>query len=150
VYLLGELFAHIATALSSGWWNFFAFGLLAVGLLLLFLRRTDLLLRIAFIVAAIGWALLAIGSVASLAGVSTLAILLALIGTLVAGIVAFLRHLFTRNADLAFLLMAIFAALLLLALGGWVGFLGGTLGLIVAIVFGILLVVSGLFIQRRR
>jgi hypothetical protein len=60
----------------------------------------------------------------------------------------FLRHLFTRNADLAFLVMAIFAALVLLAT--WATFLGGTLGLIIAIIFGILLVVTGLFIQRRR
>jgi hypothetical protein len=151
VYLLGILFTHVAPALSSGWWNFFAFALLAVGLFLLFLWRTDLLLRIAFIVAAIGWALLAIGSVASLGGVSILAILLALIGTLVAGIMVFMRHLFTRNADLAFLLMAIFAALVVLAFPPVsVAFLGGTLGLIIAIVFGILLIVSGVFIQRRR
>jgi hypothetical protein len=149
VYLLGILFAHIATSLASGWWDFFAFALIAVGMFLLFLWRTDLLLRIAFIVAAVGWALLAIGSVAALgSAVQTIAVLLALIGTLVAGILAFLRHMFTRNADLAFLLMAIFAALVLLAV--WAAFLGGTLGLIIAIIFGILLIVSGLFIQRRR
>ena len=150
VYLLGLLFARIAPAISGIWWNFIAYALLAVGLFLLFLWRTSTLLRVAFVVAAVGWALLAIGSLASLGGVAILAILLALIGTLVAGILVFLRHLFTRNADLAFLLMAIFAALLLLALGGWVAFLGGTLGLIIAIVFGILLAVSGVFIQRRR
>ena len=150
VYLLGILFAHVATSLSSGWWNFFAFALIAIGMFLLFLWRSDLLLRIAFIVAAVGWALLAIGSVASLSGLTTLAIILALIGTLVAGILVFIRHLFTRNADLAFLLMAIFAALVLLAVGAWVAFLGGTLGVIISIIFGILLIVSGLFIQRRR
>jgi hypothetical protein len=148
VFLLGILFNDIVKALTGGWWDFFAFALLAVGLFLLFLWRTDLLLRIAFIVAAVGWALLAIGSVASLGGLATLAIILALVGTLVAGILVFIRHLFTRNADLAFLLMAIFAALVLLA--AWVGFLGGTLGIIIAVIFGILLIVSGLFIQRRR
>jgi hypothetical protein len=149
VYLLGILFGRIAPALASGWWNFFAFALIAVGLFLLFLWRTDTLLRVAFIVGAVGWALLAIGSVAALGtAVATIATLLALIGTLVAGILVFLRHTFTRNADLTFLLMAIFAALVLLAV--WVAFLGGTLGLIIAIVFGILLIVSGLFIQRRR
>ncbi|MDQ1552303.1 MAG: hypothetical protein QOD50_1725 [Actinomycetota bacterium] len=148
VYLLGLLFNNVVKALTGGWWDFFAFALLAVGLFLLFLWRTDLLLRIAFIVGAVGWALLAVGSVAALGGVSTIAILLALIGTLVAGILVFIRHLFTRNADLVFLLMAIFAALLLLA--AWVAFLGGTLGVIIAVIFGILLVVSGVFIQRRR
>jgi len=149
VYLLGILFSHIATTLASGWWNFFAFALLAVGLFLLFLWRTSTLLRVAFIVGAVGWALLAINSVAALGtAVVTIATLLALIGTLVAGILAFMRHTFTRNADLAFLLMAIFAALVLLAV--WATFLGGTLGLIIAIIFGILLIVSGLLIQRRR
>jgi len=149
VYLLGILFAHIAPALASGWWNFFAFALLAVGLFLLFLWRTSTILRVAFIVGAVGWLLLAIGSVAALGtAVATIATLLALIGTLVAGILVFMRHLFTRNADLSFLLMAIFAALLLLAL--WVTFLGGTLGTIIAIVFGLLLIISGLMIQRRR
>ena len=148
VYLLGLLFNDVVHALQGGFWNFIAFLLLAVGFFLLFLWRTDLLLRVAFIVAAIGWALLAIGSITSLGGVTVLAILLALIGTLIAGIFVFVRHLFTRNADIAFLLMAIFGALLLLAT--WVAFLGGTLGLIIAVVFGILLVVSGLFIQRRR
>jgi hypothetical protein len=148
LYLLGILFSFIS-APASGWWNFFAFALLAVGLVLLFLWRTSTLLRVAFIVAAVGWALLAINSVAGLgAALVTIAILLALIGTLVAGILVFLRHTFTRNADLAFLLMAIFAALLLLSV--WVSFLGGTLGLIIAIIFGILLIVSGLLIQRRR
>ena len=148
VYLLGLLFNNVVHVLVGPWWDFFAFALLAIGLFLLFLWRTDLLLRIAFIVAAVGWALLAIGSVAALGGLVTLAIILALIGTLVAGILVFLRHLFTRNADIVFLLMAIFAALVLLA--AWVSFLGGTLGVIIAVIFGILLVVSGVFIQRRR
>ena len=148
VYLLGLLFNNVLHVLVGPWWDFFAFALLAVGLFLLFLWRTDLLLRIAFVVAAVGWALLAIGSVTALGGLVTLALILALVGTLVAGILAFMRHLFTRNADIVFLLMAIFAALVLLA--AWVGFLGGTLGVIIAVIFGILLVVSGVFIQRRR
>jgi hypothetical protein len=149
VYLLGLLFAHIAPTLASGWWNFFAFAFLAVGLFLLFLWRTSTLLRVALIVAAVGWALLAIGSVAALgSAVETIAVLLALIGTLVAAILVFARHLFGRSADLLFLLLGIFAALLLLAT--WVSFLTGTLVEIVAIVFGILLVVTGFFVQRRR
>jgi hypothetical protein len=149
VYLLGLLFNDVIKALTGPGWVFVAFALLAVGFFLLFLWRTGTLLRVAFIVAAVGWALLAIGAVADLgSAVVTIGILLALIGTLVAGILVFGRHLFTRNADLVFLLMAIFAALLLLAT--WVTFLGGTVGLIIAVIFGALLVVSGLFIQRRR
>lgn len=148
VYLLGLLFNDVIKALTGSWWFFIAYALLAVGFFLLFLWRTSIILRVAFIVAAIGWLLLAIGEVAALDTLSTVAVVLALIGTLIAGILVFMRHLFTRNADTVFLLMAIFAALLLLAT--WATFLGGTLGVIISIIFGILLVVSGLFIQRRR
>jgi hypothetical protein len=153
IYLLGLLFNNVIHALTGGFWDFFAFLLLAIGLFLLFLWRTGILLRVAFIVAAVGWALLGIAQVASLgSGVVTIAALLALIGTLVAGILVFVRHLFTRNADIVFLIWAIVAALLLLGAAGWVSVLGIglTLGLIIAVVFGILLVVGGLFIQRRR
>jgi hypothetical protein len=151
IYLLGILFNDLVHALTGGFWNFIAFLLLAVGFFLLFLWRTSLLLRVAFIVAAVGWALLGIGQIAALGTtVGYIATLLALIGTLVAGILVFVRHLFWRNADIAFLVMAIIAALWLLGFIGWIGFLGGTLGLILAIIFGIMLVVAGLFIQRRR
>jgi hypothetical protein len=151
IYLLGLLFNNIVHVLTGSWWDFFAFALLAIGFFLLFLWRTGTLLRVAFIVAAVGWALLAIGEVAALGtAVGTIATLLALIGTLVAGILVFVRHLFTRNADIAFLLLAIFAALSLLGVIPGVTFLAGTIGLIFAIIFGILLVVAGLFIQRRR
>jgi hypothetical protein len=151
IYLLGLLFNNIIHALTGGFWDFFAFLLLAIGFFLLFLWRTGTLLRVAFIVAAVGWALLAIGEVTALgSAVATIATLLALIGTLVAGILVFVRHLFTRNADIVFLLLAIFAALLLLGVIPGITFLAGTIGLIFAVIFGILLVVAGLFIQRRR
>lgn len=151
VYLLGLLFNNIVHVLVGPWWDFFAFALLAIGFFLLFLWRTSTLLRVAFIVAAIGWALLAIGTVAALGStVTTIADLAALIGTLVAGILVFVRHLFTRNADIVFLLLAIFAALVLLGVIPGITFLAGTIGLIFAIIFGILLVVAGYFIRRRR
>jgi hypothetical protein len=151
VYLLGLLFNDLIHVLTGGGWDFVAFALLAVGFFLLFLWRTSTLLRVAFIVAAVGWALLAIGSLTSLGTtVGTIATLLALIGTLVAGILVFVRHLFTRNADIVFLLLAIFAALLLLGVIPGITFLAGAIGLVFAIIFGVLLVAAGLFIQRRR
>jgi hypothetical protein len=151
VLLLGILITHIAPTIASAWFAFFAFAFIAVGLFLLFLWRTSLLLRVAFIVGAVGWALLAIGSVAPLvSALANIGGVLALIGTLVAGILVFVRHLFTRNADILFLLMAIFAALVLLSELGWVAFLGGTLGSIIVVIFGALLLASGWFIQRRR
>ena len=147
--LLNILFAHVAPKVSGAWWDFFAFVALAVAFLLLFLWRTVTLLRVAFIVAAVGWAVHAISLVANLgSGIDKVALVLALVGGLVAGIIVFMRHVFTRNADLAFLIAMIVGAIYLLGL--LVAFLSGTLATIVAILFAVLLVVSGFLIQRHR
>lgn len=148
LYLLNILLAHVAPKLSGHWWDFFAYALLAIAFVLLFLWRVDILLRVAFIVAAVGWALLAIATVASLGGLSTLAVILALVGTLVAGIFVIIRHTFSRLADLFFLITAILAAILL---GHqWLTFISGAVETVVAILFGIGLVISGFLVARRR
>jgi hypothetical protein len=148
LYLLNILLAHVAPKLSSPWWDFFAYALLAVAFVLLFLWRVSTLLRVAFIVAAVGWALLAIGTFVSLGGLATLAIILALVGTLVAGILVIIRHTFSRLADLVFLITAILAALLLGR--EWLTFIHGSAATVIGILFGIGLVVSGFLVARRR
>jgi len=148
LYLLGILFTHVAPSLSSQWWNFFAFALIAVAFLLMFLWRVSSLLRVAFIIAAIGWAFRAIETIVSLGAVLTVAIVLALIGTLVSGILVVVRHALGRRADAVFLVFAILATLLLLST--WVTWLGGTVETVVSVLFGAFLVVSGLAVQRRR
>jgi hypothetical protein len=148
LYLLNILLAHVAPKLSSTWWDFFAYALIAVAFVLLFLWRVSTLLRVAFIVAAVGWALLAIGIVASLGGVATIAVILALVGTLVAGILVIIGHTFSRLADLVFLITAILAAILLAHT--WLTALSGGVETVVAILFGVGLVISGFLIARRR
>jgi hypothetical protein len=148
LYLLGILFSYVAPSLSSQWWNFFAFALIAVAFLLMFLWRVSSLLRVAFIVAAVGWAILAIGTIASLGAVLTVAIVLALIGTLLSGILVVARHALGRRADPVFLVFAVLATLLLLST--WVTWLGGIVETVVSVLFGVFLVAAGLAVQRRR
>jgi len=145
------LLIHLAVPhLVSTWFFFFADAALAIAFLFLFIGRSkSLILRAAWIVGAVGWAILAIENVAGLGSVvSILGIILALVGSLVAGILVFLRHVFNRRADLAFLLAMIFVALDLLQ--AWTGFLPGVIDLIVVIVYSVLLVVTGVVLQRRR
>jgi hypothetical protein len=149
LYLLNILLAHVAPKLSSPWWDFFAYALLAIAFVLVFLWKVSTILRVAFIVAAVGWALLAIGTVASLgSSIATIATILALVGTLVAGILMIVRHTFGRLADLVFLITAILAALLLGH--SWLTFISGAVETVIAILFGIGLVISGFLIARRR
>lgn len=150
VFLLGVLFSYVAKSASGTWVPFLAELALGIALLLLFLGKTaSLVLRAAYIVAAIGWILLAISAIASLgSAVTTIAIYLALIGTLVAGVVGFMRHVWGRNSDLAFLIASILIALTLI--DRLHGFLGGTLTTIITVLFAALLVVTGYFLLRRR
>jgi hypothetical protein len=149
--LIEFIFTLVAPTMTSAWLLFLAFAALAVAFALLAPSRSaDLLLRIAFVVAAVGWALLALAEIIPGFGtVLSIASVLALIGTLVAGILVFLRHFFTRNADIAFLIAAIAGALLLLD-DIRHGFLPAILVTILTVLFGALLVVTGVVMQRRR
>jgi hypothetical protein len=150
LYLLDLLLSHVGhTGKLDTWLLFFAYVVLAVGFVILFLwRSVDILLRVAFIVAAVGWALLAIATVASVGnGLVVIAEILALVGTLVAGILVFARGIFTRRGALAFLIFAILAALLLLI--ALTNALTGIIVVILSILFGVALVITGVLVARR-
>ena len=151
LYLLELLLSHVGVLSLDTVLLFLAYLALGVGFVVLFLWRTiGLLLRVAFIVGAVGWVLLAISVVAALGGgLVVVAEILALAGTLVAGIIAFVRHVFSGSADVAFLVLAIVAAILLFfPLFGIA--ISAAFSLILAILFGAMLVVAGLFITWRR
>jgi hypothetical protein len=148
--LLGVVLNYAAKGANLGWLGTLTDAALAVAFLFLFLGRTaDLLARVAFIVAAVGWALIAIGNLGVTLGLLALvAVVLALVGSLVAGILVFQRRIFSRRANLSFLLAMIFAALIILNTIAN-NFFGVLVGVIV-VVYGVLLVVAGLFIAQRR
>ncbi|MCU1597413.1 MAG: hypothetical protein JWQ47_1152 [Glaciihabitans sp.] len=130
--------------------TFLAFGVLTIAFLFLFLGGAkDTLLRVAFLVAAVGLALITLAQVIpGLGTVGSVASVLALVGTLGSGILVYLRHHFTRNADRVFLVTTIAAALLLL--NGIRGILPGALTTILTVLFAAGLVFTGLLVRRRR
>jgi hypothetical protein len=146
--LLQLLLSKVAPSAVDVWLTFFAYAALTIAFVVLFLGRSEIIARVAFIVAAVGWAILAIATVASVSGLLTIGIILALIGTVVAGIMVFARTLFARSASIAFLVAALAAGLLLLS--ELVSFLPAALGVILVAIFGIMLVVTGVLSGRRR
>lgn len=148
--LLELLLAKVAPSALDEWLVFFGYLAVAVAFLMLFLwRSVELLLKVAFIVAAVGFALLALSTVASVgSGLVTIAEILVLVGALVAGILVFIRHVFTRGADIAFLILGIVIALIYLS--ALINFITGTLLVVLVVLFGILLIATGLLISRRR
>jgi hypothetical protein len=150
LFLLELLLSHVGVTALDVILVFLAYLALAVAFVILFLwRSVDLLLRVAFVVAAVGWALLALDTLTYLgAAVVTIAEILALAGTLVAGIIAFIRRVFGRRSGIAFLVLAIVAAIWLLTILVATG-IGATFALILAILFGAMLVVAGFFMTRR-
>jgi hypothetical protein len=148
--LLIEFVVTLVFLSASPLLTFIAFAALTIAFLFLFLGRAgDTLLRVAFLVAAVGWALLTLAQIIPGFGtVGSVASLLALVGTLGSGILVFLRHHFTRNADTVFLVTSIVAALLLL--NGIRGILPGALNTILTVLFAAGLVFTGVLVRRRR
>ncbi len=107
-----------------------------------------LIARIAFWVGGIAWVVIGLISFVPQLGVlHTVAVILALVASLVAGIFVFLRSTFARLGNLIYLIAMIIAALiLLLALLS----AGLAVGAVLTLVFGAALIVAGVFILRNR
>ncbi|HEX4059320.1 MAG TPA: hypothetical protein VHX87_13510 [Galbitalea sp.] len=107
-----------------------------------------LISRVAYLIAAIGWLLLALTSLINLGIVGTLAVFIAIIGSVFAGVIVFTGHVFARQTDILFLVAMIVGAInLLLSQNGNVP---GVLETVIVIAFGALLLVSGIWMLRRR
>jgi hypothetical protein len=92
--------------------------------------------------------MLLIGSFVNLGTVFTIGVVLALVGTLLSGIVGIIQHVYSRAADLWYLLASIVVAVVLF--NQLHGFLSGTLALIVSGLYGLLLLLAGIFIALRK
>lgn len=147
--LLELLLNQVAANPLDKWLIFLADVALTVSFVVMFLwRSVDILLRVAFIVAAVGFALFALGNIAALGtGVGTVADVLVLVGFLVSGIMVFVRHVFSRLANLVFLILGILVALLYLSF--LTGVLSGAV-LALTILVGAGLVITGVLITRRK
>lgn len=148
--LLELLLSHTGASGIDKWLLFIAYVALTVAFVVMFLwRSVDTLLRVAFIVAAVGFGLIALSLLANLGTVVVnVANVLVLAGFLVAGIMVFVRRVFGRLANIVFLILGIVVALIYLS--ALTGFITGTLLVILIVLFGAGLIVTGVLVTRRR
>lgn len=147
--LLLDIVLKLAGVAALGvWLTLLAY--LAIGVAFLILAIGSLkgtLARIALIVGAVGWLLLALGLVVALpAPLGTVAAIAAALGGLVGAIALYIGKEITNQAALAFIVTTVVAAIILLAGVAAAGL--GVFGTILAIVFGIGLVITGLLFAR--
>jgi len=135
---------------SVPWFLVLAYAAMAVALGLLgFGAVNNTVAKVALIAAAVGWALLAIAGlgVALPAVLVTIAAIVAGVGGLIAAIVMYVGKEITNMAALAFIIAT--ALGLLYLLGGILAvFALGSLAMIITVLFGVALIVSGVLFRR--
>ena len=147
--LLTLLLAYVAPGAPLTWFGLLTDLALAVGFLLMALSKAmNILERVAFIVGAVGWFLIALNSLTSIGGLFTVAVVLALVGSLAAGILVWIHSTFTRSTNLWFLIAMIVVAIFLLNV--LLPFATGIIATLLVLLFGASLVVAGFFILRRK
>ena len=146
--LLHYLLALANVTATGGWLLFLAYLAIAVGFILLAVGSVaNVVARIALIVGGVGWALLALGFLVGLpAGVGTIAAIAAAAGGVVGAIVLYTGKEITNRSAVAFIVTTIVAAIILLA--GIAGLALGVLGTLLWIVFGVGLVLTGVLFYR--
>jgi len=139
----------VANAGNSGAFYLLSNLALGAGFVLLFAwYAASTVARVAYLVAGVGWLLLAIGSLVNLGVVGTLALFIAIIGSVFSGVVVFTAHVFGRQADIVFLAAMIAGALNLLASQN--SNVPGLLKAALVIVFGALLIVWAVLLVGNR
>lgn len=109
---------------------------------------TTTLVRVAYFIAALGWLLLALTSLINLGPVGSVAIYIAIVGSVFAGVVVLSGRPFTGRADILFFVAMLLGAVeLLMAQNGNVPAIVKT---VVVVVFGAVLVAASILIVRRR
>jgi hypothetical protein len=104
--------------------------------------------RVAYFVAALGWLLLALTSLLNLGPVNSVAVFIAIIGTLFASVVVMMERPFAGQADILFFVALLVGAVNLLL--SQIGNVPGILLALVVVVFGALLVVASLVMLGKR
>jgi len=146
--LLDFVLGLAAVSALGPWLKFLAFLAIGVALLILaILSFKGTITRIALVVGGIGWLLLALGLVVALPSpLGTVAAVAAALGTLVGSIALYVGKEVTNQSALAFIVTAVVAAIILLA--GVAGAALGAFGTVLAVLFAILLVVTGVLFAR--
>ena len=146
--LLDFVLGLAGVAALNPWLKLLAY--LAIGVAFLILALASFrgtITRIALIVGAVGWLLLALGLVVTLPAVLvTVALVAAALGTLVAAIALYVGKEVTNQSAIAFIVTAIVAAIILFAAVAAASL--GDFGTVLAVIFAILLVVTGVLFAR--
>lgn len=123
---------------------------LAIGVAFLILAISSFrntLARIALVVAAVGFLLLALGAVVALPSpLGTLAAVAAAVGTLVAAIVLYIGKEITNLSAIAFIVTAVILAIIVLA--PLVNLALGTFGTVLALLFALGVLITGILFAR--
>lgn len=147
--LLALLLSYVAPGAAPSWFSLLTFLALGIAFLLMALSKSlNTLERVAFIVGAVGWFILVLISLAAIGGLLTLALILALVGSLGAGILVWQHSTFTRRTNLWFLIAMIITAIYLLNL--LLPFVPGVLSVLLVLLFGAALVIAGYFVLQRK
>jgi hypothetical protein len=140
--VLGALLG-LANAGNAG--GFYLLSNLAIGAgfaLMIAWYSSTTIARVAYFIAALGWLLLALASLVNLGVLGTLAVFIAVIGSIFAGVIVLSGRPFRGQADILFFVaMLVGAVNLLLSQNSNVP---GLLRALVVVVFGVLLVVASL------
>jgi hypothetical protein len=148
--LLDFVLGLAKVAALSPWLTVLAY--LAIGVAFLILALASFrgtITRIALVVGAVGWLLLALG--AAIPGtlpavLVTVALVAAALGTLVAGIALYVGKEVTNMSAIAFVVTGVVVAIILLAAVAAAAL--GDFGTVLAVVFAIMLIVTGVLFAR--
>lgn len=147
---LAILIVNYAPSFGGTWFVIAEYAALTLAFLFLVLgRSTPLILRVTFAIATVGWAILVVGGLVSIGVVLTVGFWLALVGSLISGILVVSRLLFSNIASVVFLLATIVIAVVFVNL--IVGpFYAGTLVVVTAVAYAVLLLLAGVLIALRK
>lgn len=147
--LLDFVLGLAAVTALNPWLKFLAYLAIAVAFLILALASfRGTITRIALIVAAVGWLLLALSLVVTgiPAVLVTVALVAAALGTLIGAIALYVGKEVTNQSAIAFIVTGVVAAIILLAAVAAAAL--GDFGTVLAVLFAILLVVTGVLFAR--
>jgi hypothetical protein len=147
---LAIVFFYVAPSLAGSWVYIAEYAALTLAFLFLFLGRSaPLVLRVTFAIATVGWAILVVGGLVSIGVVLTVGFWLALVGSLISGVLVLTRFVFSNVANVVFLLATIAIAVVLVnqVIGP---FYAGTIVVVVAVIYAVLLLLAGILIAVRK
>ena len=147
--IIGAIVALIPSGGNVG--AIYAISNLAIGIAFVLMAAwlaSSTIARVAYVIAAVGWLLLALTSLINVPILGTLGLFVAAVGSIFAGIVVYSGKVFSERANVTFLVAMILGAVNLLL--SQVGGLPSLFGTVIVILFGVALIGAGVLSLRRQ